>query len=260
MGLMRRSTGLLLAFVLLGLALTPSSAQDNAAAAVDFSIEVATDIGPHLVDSDGNSVYLFLDDQQAESTCAADCAETWPPILVDPASVTVAGADQALLGIVAREDGSSQATFGGWPLYRYSLDEAPGATSGHGVDDKWFLVDPIGNPVGGPTSNGSEAAASLEELMAQGQSVYGSHCAQCHGRNGKQTLGGAAVLVGHPIMSEGNRVARQVLYGGQLMPGFGNVLSDSEVAAVVTYVRNSWGNDFGIFTEEEVVAERERFN
>ncbi len=39
------------------------------------------------------------------------------------------------------------------------------------------------------------------------------------------------------------------------MPGFGG-LSDDEVAAVATFVRSSWGNEFGPVTAAEVAAER----
>jgi mono/diheme cytochrome c family protein len=52
---------------------------------------------------------------------------------------------------------------------------------------------------------------------------------------------------------------RRVLYGASYMPGFVDSLSDREVAAVVTYVRNSWGFDYDLVTEEEVVTEREKF-
>ncbi len=40
------------------------------------------------------------------------------------------------------------------------------------------------------------------------------------------------------------------------MPGFGGQLDDQKVAAVATYIRNSWGNDFGPVTPAEVAAKR----
>jgi mono/diheme cytochrome c family protein len=40
------------------------------------------------------------------------------------------------------------------------------------------------------------------------------------------------------------------------MPGFGAALSDREVAAVATYVRNSFGNEYGIVGEEAAAADR----
>jgi mono/diheme cytochrome c family protein len=40
------------------------------------------------------------------------------------------------------------------------------------------------------------------------------------------------------------------------MPAFGNQFSDEDIAQIGTYIRNSWGNDFGILTTEEVEAAR----
>jgi predicted lipoprotein with Yx(FWY)xxD motif len=46
--------------------------------------------------------------------------------------------------------GGSQATYGGWPLYYYHHDAAPGDTTGQNVHDRWgmwYLVSPSGNPI-----------------------------------------------------------------------------------------------------------------
>jgi len=40
------------------------------------------------------------------------------------------------------------------------------------------------------------------------------------------------------------------------MPAFGGQFDDQQVAAIVTYIRNSWGNDFGPVSPDEVAAKR----
>lgn len=58
---------------------------------------------------------------------------------------------------MTREDGAEQVTYGGWPLYHFAGDEAPGDTNGQGVNDVWFVVDPSGEAVG--TAPDTEADA-----------------------------------------------------------------------------------------------------
>ncbi len=105
-----------------------------------------TDLGTILVDDEGNTLYLFMPDAQGASTCVDACAATWPA-LAGPAAAGD-GVDDGLLGTADRpDDGSSQATYNGWPLYHFASDAAPGDTNGQGVGDVWFVVDADGNPV-----------------------------------------------------------------------------------------------------------------
>jgi hypothetical protein len=46
-----------------------------------------------------------------------------------------------------RSDGSSQVTYGGWPLYYYSGDAAPGDVNGQGVNGVWYVVSPDGDEI-----------------------------------------------------------------------------------------------------------------
>lgn len=112
----------------------------------EVAVEVAGGAnGPHLVDEQGRSLYLFTLDDERTSTCENACAETWPPLLGDP--VAGEGVDRALLGNAERGDGSIQVTYAGHPLYRYTGDVEPGDTAGHGFNDVWFLVAPDGEPI-----------------------------------------------------------------------------------------------------------------
>lgn len=89
---------------------------------------------------------------------------------------------------------------------------------------------------------------SMEELMRLGESVYVAQCAACHMPNGRGIPGVFPGLVGEGV-SVGDRVAHidVVVNGaaGTAMQSFRNSLSMSELAAVITYERNAWGNNTG---------------
>ncbi len=110
-------------------------------------VQVASsDLGDHLVDGEGNTLYLFTPDAQGDiSACTGDCAATWPPLA--GAAAAGDGADGSLLGTITRDDGSSQPTYNGWPLYYFAADAAPGDTNGQGVGDVWWVIDPAGNAI-----------------------------------------------------------------------------------------------------------------
>jgi len=102
------------------------------------------------------------------------------------------------------------------------------------------------------------AMASQEELIAEGASVYRNQCTGCHGRNGEgQQYGHDAAprLHGNFVRLSVRRIAVKVIQGGSYMPPFSS-LTDRKIAAVATYIRNSFGNNHGIATEEEVAEHR----
>ncbi|MBT9460889.1 MAG: cytochrome c oxidase subunit II [Rugosibacter sp.] len=89
---------------------------------------------------------------------------------------------------------------------------------------------------------------TMAELMARGEAVYTQTCAACHQANGKGLPPAFPALDGSKVATgpkEGH--LNIVLNGkpGSAMAAFGKQLSDSEIAAVVTYERNAWGNKVG---------------
>jgi predicted lipoprotein with Yx(FWY)xxD motif len=101
-----------------------------------------TDLGPVLTDADGFTLYGFEPDEGGTPTCEDDCADAWPPLTVDGASLPE-GLDSAVFSVVQRSDGSNQLAAGGWPLYTYSGDSASGDTNGQSVP-QWWVVTPDG--------------------------------------------------------------------------------------------------------------------
>jgi predicted lipoprotein with Yx(FWY)xxD motif len=110
--------------------------------------------GPILVNGEGLSLYLFMQDTQnsGTSTCTDvdGCTVDWPPLLTEGDPVAGEGVDGTLLGTITRDDGTLQVTYNGWPLYHFFGDAAPGDTNGQGLDEfggLWFLVSPTGEAI-----------------------------------------------------------------------------------------------------------------
>lgn len=115
-------------------------------------------------------------------------------------------------------------------------------------------------------SSGERPAAPRpsEQTMRAGEQLYGQHCATCHGERGEgkgpyPTLAGNRALA----LSEPVNAIRVVLNGGFApgtqgnprpygMPPFGHVLGDAEVAALVSFLRASWGNSAAPVSSAEV--------
>ena len=86
-------------------------------------------------------------------------------------------------------------------------------------------------------------------LMEEGQVVYGRDCAECHAEGGiGQALGGNSAL------KDTDKVITRILKGSAdgAMAAFGPSLTDREVAAVSTFIRNTWDNAFGAVVESDV--------
>ncbi|MEU5265770.1 SCO0930 family lipoprotein [Amycolatopsis sp. NPDC021455] len=103
-------------------------------------------LGPVLTDGAGRTLYLFTKDgrNSGKSTCDGACARKWPPVPADGRITAAGGIDAGLLGRIRRADGSSQLTVGGWPVYTYAQDAAPGEANGHGAGNTWYAVEPNG--------------------------------------------------------------------------------------------------------------------
>lgn len=91
---------------------------------------------------------------------------------------------------------------------------------------------------------------SMDELMSLGEQVYGTRCAMCHQVNGEGIPGAFPALAGQGVSIDPTRKLEHVsvvVHGrsGTAMQAFGPQLSLKELAAVITYERNAWGNNTG---------------
>ncbi|WDZ97300.1 cytochrome c [Herbaspirillum sp. WKF16] len=109
------------------------------------------------------------------------------------------------------------------------------------------------------------APAEAERIMKLGKQLYGDLCVDCHSARGQGSVPDYPPLNGNRAVAGASAVnaIRIVLNGGYPpstagnpypfgMPPFGPRLSDQEVAAVVSYIRNSWDNHAGFVSPSEV--------
>lgn len=124
----------------------PSASPTGASTA---AIHVAsTSLGQVLVDGAGRTVYLLTADSPGRSTCSGSCLSAWPP--VSPASGSTLPGVSAPVDRTTTPGGGSIATVGGWPLYTFVQDKAPGDVHGEGLQSfggTWYAVSPDGQPV-----------------------------------------------------------------------------------------------------------------
>jgi len=112
-------------------------------------------------------------------------------------------------------------------------------------------------------------ARSPEERIAAGEKLFSAHCAACHQANGQGLAGAFPPLAGSDYLADGgpavavsavlNGITGPITVNGKeynsVMPNL-SYLSDSDVADVVTFVFNSWGNPGGEVNSAEVAAAR----
>jgi mono/diheme cytochrome c family protein len=119
-------------------------------------------------------------------------------------------------------------------------------------------------------SSSARSASAAERrpnpnTLQRGAALYGEHCAECHGDKGEGALPAYPALAGNPGMNAAVAAngIKTILNGGYApatkgnprpygMPPFFSKLNDAEVAAVLTYIRASWGNTGGPVSSADV--------
>ncbi len=89
---------------------------------------------------------------------------------------------------------------------------------------------------------------TLEDLLAIGEPIYAARCAECHSKSGAGFVGPS--FHGNDRLATDAFVIRQITRGGSDMPPFGKKLTPDEIIAVGTFIRNSWGNAYGVLKAE----------
>jgi mono/diheme cytochrome c family protein len=118
----------------------------------------------------------------------------------------------------------------------------------------------------GTESTPAVPARRDEGVMQRGAKIYDQRCAYCHGDAGQGAEGAYPPLAGNRAvrMDSSANLVQVVRHGGFLpategnprpygMPPFGHVLDDAEIAAVLTYIRGSWGNFAPPVTQRDVM-------
>ncbi|MEJ7838108.1 MAG: hypothetical protein WKF81_04785 [Thermomicrobiales bacterium] len=152
--------GLLLASLSLLLLSPMVSAQDTT---TTVAIAETPELGMFLTDADGMTLYLFTNDTPGVSNCDGECLANWPAFSAEE-PLTLPDDVPGELGIITRDDGDMQVTYNGMPLYYWVGDTAVGDTTGQGVGDVWFVVNPAdvtGSPEATPDASPAAAASSV---------------------------------------------------------------------------------------------------
>jgi cytochrome c553 len=115
------------------------------------------------------------------------------------------------------------------------------------------------------------APAAQTKTFLTGNQLFEKNCAQCHGAQGEGVVGAYPALRGTPAVNRdrATNLIQAVLHGGFSpstqgnprpygMPPYQILFSDREVASVLTYVRQSWGNQGSPVSELDVYQVRER--
>jgi predicted lipoprotein with Yx(FWY)xxD motif len=132
---------------------TPPKPPPNAEEGTVFvSLGSAKGLGEVLVDSEGRTLYAFSGDAGGAPTCEGACAKAWPPLLDENGEPQPSnGTGAARLGTVEREDGTTQVTYAGHPLYSFGGDKLPGEANGNGSSafgGTWSAIKGSGEPAG----------------------------------------------------------------------------------------------------------------
>jgi predicted lipoprotein with Yx(FWY)xxD motif len=146
-------------------ATTAPAASAAAAPATGQAIATqSTALGVILVDGSGRTVYEFANDTNGTSACTGACAANWPPVAApSPLPASLSGVT-GQLGAITRDDGSSQLTIAGHPLYTFAGDSAPGQTNGQGKvldGGLWTVATAAGAPVTSASTGGAATAAPV---------------------------------------------------------------------------------------------------
>jgi mono/diheme cytochrome c family protein len=116
-------------------------------------------------------------------------------------------------------------------------------------------------------ASSSAAATTAAAMPSNGASVYATNCSSCHQASGQGVAGTFPPLAGNPVVTgsasavihivkaglSGSITVKGTTYNGQ-MPAWQSTLSTNDIAAVVSYVRGSWGNHASPVTPAQVAA------
>lgn len=187
------------------------------------------------------------------ATChqaAGQGTSAYPPLAGNP---VVSAADPSTMIAVIVNGRSGPLTVSGktydnrMPTWKGQLSDASIAAVATYIRSAW------GNNAT-PVTEEEVAAAGSPVSVQVGASIYAKNCAACHQANGNGGVGPA--LAGNPHVNVANAtpMLTTILQGRNLMPSWRGQLSATDIAAVATFVRSSWGNNAGPVTVQEVTA------
>ncbi|WP_244467001.1 glucose/sorbosone family PQQ-dependent dehydrogenase [Devosia geojensis] len=190
-----------------------------------------------IVSPDGRTVFIATDAFGSAAQKFGEGLNT--SVLHNPGSIlvfTYGDEEGSSLGIASGSNASGAAAEGG-----ESLEEWEDPATGNAAE-------------GAAAGSAITEESDVQDVANLGLPKFAANCASCHGAGGEG--GAGAVLAGNQALADADFVARTIVHGFGYMPPFGSQLSDEDIAQIGTYIRNAWGNDFGIVTTDQVQAAR----
>jgi mono/diheme cytochrome c family protein len=197
---------------------------------------------------------------------------TFPPLAGNPAL-----ADQQLVVNTVHGGHSGLIQVNGKPFDQTMPAVGTGFTAKEIAEVGTFIRNSWGNEFGGvevdavrqllQRGSGGPVGSALPvdgALLKEGEGLYRLHCGTCHQLNGKGIAGTFPPLADNTALKDAALIVKTVRTGhsgmitvngrtlDQTMPAVGAGFSAEQLAAVATYIRNSWGNDFGGVSQAEV--------
>ncbi len=187
------------------------------------------------------------------STChqsAGQGTDMYPPLAGNP--IVSAADPSTMIGVIVNGRTGpitvNGKTFNGqMPTWKGQLTDASIAAVATYIRSAW------GNNAA-PVTEQEVAAIGSPVSLQVGASLFAKNCAACHQANGEGGIGPA--LAGNPHVNIANPTVMltTILQGRNEMPSWRGQLAASDIAAVATFVRSSWGNNAGPVTVQEVMA------
>jgi mono/diheme cytochrome c family protein len=113
------------------------------------------------------------------------------------------------------------------------------------------------------------ASAATSTTSADAKSLYLTNCSGCHGASGQGAVNIAPPLAKNPYVTGDAKKVIEAVLGGMAgpikergatwngsMPPWKGTLSNEQLAAVITYIRSSWGNKAKPVSEKEVASSK----
>lgn len=93
-----------------------------------------------------------------------------------------------------------------------------------------------------------------QHLISGGETVFLHYCAECHQRDGNGWLPLYPRFAGNPLitLADPSPIIETVMYGQGSMPAFRDRLDSDQIAAVLSYIRNAWGNSASAVSPKQI--------
>ncbi|MBV8531477.1 MAG: c-type cytochrome [Candidatus Eremiobacteraeota bacterium] len=187
------------------------------------------------------------------STChqsAGQGTDAYPPLAGN--SVVTAADPSAMIAVIVNGRSGPLSvngkTYNGqMPTWKGQLSNADIASVATYVRSSWGNDAP-------PVTEEQVAAAGSPVSTQVGAAIFAKNCAACHGSKGDGGVGPALAENPHVNVANPTMMLTTIVQGRNLMPSWRGQLAASDIAAVATYIRSSWGNNEPAVTVQEVSA------